>query len=279
MDTTTVLVKFGASPNAADWFTDSTSCFGDSSVILSDDTTSCFILYPESSRDLECEISTEVATSPRKYATTVSILQTISERGFINVCKLLPGFRKVIKSFISVPYTSAQGLDTSSEDGEVITKIYCQDVCIDYIELWSPAIYYIPRRTVWTGGPCQLVSRKKSNSLIRLAFYDAIYEKIPGVYIFELHNVNRVLVWNTLPVDAKHDDWGTVAPVSYKEMLIIDDSFKGALIDEGFFATQSVMVMEFESKPFNHPIKLTYEEEQLMTTGKHITRKNTVDVS
>lgn len=200
-------------------------------VTLPEDTTSCFILYPKSPADLVCEISTykdSNMSSIQGESSSEPILQTISERGFINACKLIPGYRKTLRNFISVPYTSGEHSNTSSEDEKVKAKIYCQNSCISDRKLWSPAIDYIKGETSWNGGPCQLVSRKNADYMpIQLDYYDRIYERSPGVYIFHLHSSergpgecilysDRYLVWNTSSIDVDIPGRERVAPASYQ---------------------------------------------------------------
>lgn len=195
-------------------------------VKLPKDTSSCFILYPELPQQpgqvLGCEVSTfEVDDSGKE---TNMVLQTIADRKFTNVCKLISGYSKTLKIFTaSVPCTSGDsGFDVELDS--LNTRIYCRSRCIKNKELWSPSVDYVPGNTIWNGGPCQMVCRKGDYGKVQMMYYDYISEIQPGVYLFELTDKSAGvdIIWNTLPVEKKIDDhgWGylnnlVVQPVSY----------------------------------------------------------------
>lgn len=181
-------------------------------VKLPKDTSSCFILYPELPQQpgqvLGCEVSTfEVDDAGRE---THMVLQTIADREFTNVCKLIPGYSKTLKIFTaSVPCTPKDsGFDVELDS--LVTRIYCRSRCIKSKELWSPGVDYVPGKTNWNGGPCQMVCRKGDYELVQMVYYDYISEIDAGVYLFELTDKHAGvdIIWNTLPVEKKIGDHG-----------------------------------------------------------------------
>lgn len=214
-----VLVKYNGQPNPSD-------C-GDyvDEIKLDVDTGSCFILYPEEPNQtgevLACEVSTyKVDDAGRE---TDLLLQTIADREFTNVCKLIPGYSKRLKIFTaSVPCTPRDaGHDV--ELGSFTLKLYCRSRCIKDSKLWSPGVDVVdPKNTTWNGGPCQLVCRKGDFNQIQMFYYDRIYEIESGVYIFKLTDQEEIdIIWNTLPVEKRIvDEWGdlnnlVIQPVSF----------------------------------------------------------------
>lgn len=196
-----------------------------SEVRLPAHTSSCFILYPgepsQPGEVLACEVSTYESDDCDNDANLV--LQTIADREYINVCKLISGYSKKLKIFTaSVPCTPRDaGHDVDLDS--LTTRLYCRSRCIKYPELWSSSVEYVGRATEWYGGPPQLVCRKGDYKEIQMIYYDSISEIDEGVYLFRLSDVKaRVdIIWNTLPVDKKiQESWGyldelVIPPVSF----------------------------------------------------------------
>lgn len=212
-----VLVKYNGQPNPS-------GC-GDyvSEIKLDADTGSCFILYPEESNQpgevLACEVSTYTVDDAGREADLV--LQTIADREFTNVYKLIPGHCKTLKIFAASIPCNPRDTGHDVELDSLNIRIYCQSRCIKNKELWSPSVDYVPGNTIWNGGPYQLVC-KKDYKPIELFYYDRIYEIESGVYIFELAGDEEIdIIWNTLPIAVSitdqfgHLDDLVVEPVSY----------------------------------------------------------------
>jgi len=196
-----------------------------SEVSLPASVSSCFILYPgepsQPGEVLACEVSTHESDDCDSDVNLV--LQTIADREYINVCKLIPGYSKTLKIFTaSVPCTPRDaGHDVDLDS--LTTRLYCRSRCIKNPELWSPSVEYVGRATEWNGGPPQLVCRKGDYKEIQMIHYDSISEVEEGIYLFHLSDVkaNVDIIWNTLPIDKKiQESWGylgelVIPPVSF----------------------------------------------------------------
>ena len=220
----TVMVKSSmVTPEYRDLY-DSISSIA-SEVRLPAHTSSCFILYPgepsQPGEVLACEVSTYESDDCDSDANLV--LQTIADREYINVCKLISGYSKKLKIFTaSVPCTPRDaGHDVDLDS--LTTRLYCRSRCIKYPELWSSSVEYVGRATEWNGGPPQLVCRKGDYKEIQMIHYDSIYQIDEGVYLFDLSDEKAGvdIIWNTLPVQTKiQESWGylndlVIPPVSF----------------------------------------------------------------
>lgn len=186
-----------------------------SEVSLPSSISSCFILYPHSQPGdvLACEVSTYKITDG---ADEKLVLQTISDRNSVGMCKLIPGYLKKLKIFTdSIPDGNDVDLLT--------TRLYCRNSCIANPELWSPSVEHLGVETNWSGGPCQMVCRKGDYKEIQMIHYDSISEIVEGVYFFRLSDVKAGvdIIWNTLPVQTKiQESWGylndlVIPPISF----------------------------------------------------------------
>lgn len=226
-----------------------------SEVSLPASISSCFILYPYSysyknGEVLACEISTYesngngfgngegvVSTDGQVCSTDAEevfdgqdssndtvVLQTIVDRDFINVCKLVPGYLKKLKIFTAAVPCSPRDAGHDVELNSLSVKLYCRSGCIQDSKLWSASVDYLGGTTTWNGGPCQLVCRKGDYKEIQIIHYDSISEIEEGIYLFHLSDVkaNVDIIWNTLPTWRKiQEKWGYLA-----DLIIPPGSFE-----------------------------------------------------
>lgn len=172
--------------------------------------TFCGIVYPNSlyrGEVMKCEISTfEVDASGQEGNL---VLQTIADREFINAYKTIPGHLTKLK-ILNVhdnPDLIANGkLDSFTE------MVYCQPECIENKEFWSPAVDYVPGKTKWNGGPCEIVCRSKDYEKIQMIHYDGIFKLKEEVFIFCLTNRDAGvdILWNALPIEQEVNVWGSL---------------------------------------------------------------------
>lgn len=215
-----VLVKTQQHTGSADLSNDGVA----SEIKLPANTSSCFILYPElfkqSEENFGCEVST--CTVDDAGRDTRLVFQTTTDRKFTNLYKLPPGHSTTLKIFTACESFTPKDLRFDSKLDSFITMVYSQNQCIKNKKLWTPAVEYVPGKTIWNGGPCQLVCRSKEYEKIQKIHYHTISEIYPRVYIFhldwELTNVD--IIWNTLPVEKEIDFYNyldnvVVQPLSF----------------------------------------------------------------